>query len=51
MHTKLMRFDRNINGNRDDEFFEWDYWSLHRRKNLTLIAVSYEVKLALLSVF
>jgi hypothetical protein len=31
-----MGFDRNINGNRDVKFFEWDYWSLHRRKNLTL---------------
>jgi hypothetical protein len=33
---KLMCFDRNINGNRDVKFFEWDYWSLHWRKNLTL---------------
>jgi hypothetical protein len=24
-----MCFDRNINGNRDDNFFDWDYWSLH----------------------
>ena len=32
-----MCFDRNINGNRDVKFFEWDYWSLHCRKNLTLI--------------
>ena len=29
-------FDRNINGNRDDNFFEWDYWSLHWQKKLTL---------------
>ena len=34
-----MCFDRNINGNRDDKFFEWDYWSLHWRKNLTLDGV------------
>ena len=34
---KLMCFDRNINGNRDDNFFEWDYWSLHWWKNLTLL--------------
>ena len=33
---KLMCFDRNINGNRDVKFFEWDYWSLHWRKNPTL---------------
>ena len=33
---KLMCFDRNINGNWDVKFFEWDYWSLHWRKNLTL---------------
>ena len=26
---KLMCFDRNINGNRDDKFFDCDYWSLH----------------------
>ena len=32
-----MCFDRNINGNRDVKFFEWDYWSLHWRKNLTLL--------------
>jgi hypothetical protein len=31
-----MCFDRNINGNRDVKFFEWDYWSLHRRKKITL---------------
>ena len=30
-------FDRKINGNRNVKFFEWDYWSLHRRKNLTLV--------------
>ena len=29
---KLMCFDRNINGNRDDKFFDWDYWP----KKLTL---------------
>jgi hypothetical protein len=34
---KLLCFDRNINGNRDVKFFEWDYWSLHWRKNLNLI--------------
>ena len=34
---KLMCFDRNINGNRDDKFFDWDYWSLHWPKKLTLI--------------
>ena len=34
---KLMCFDRNINGNRNDKFFEWDYWALHRWKNLTLV--------------
>ena len=34
---KLMCFDRNINGNKDVKFFEWDYWSLHWRKNLTLV--------------
>ena len=33
---KLLCFDRNINGNRDVKFIEWDYWSLHWRKNLTL---------------
>ena len=33
---KLMCFDRNINGNRDDKFFDWDYWSLHLPKKLTL---------------
>ena len=34
---KLMCFDKNINGNRRDvKFFEWNYWSLHWRKNLTL---------------
>ena len=33
---KLMSFDRNINGNRNVKFYEWDYWSLHRWKNLTL---------------
>ena len=26
---KQMCFDRNINGNRDDKSFDWDYWSLH----------------------
>ena len=32
-----MCFDRNINGNRDiNFFFKWDYWSLHWRKKLTL---------------
>ena len=31
-----MYFDRNINGDRDVKFLEWDYWSLHWRKNLTL---------------
>ena len=35
---KLMCFDRNINENRDVKFLEWDYWSLHWRKNLTLAA-------------
>ena len=35
-----MCFDRNINGNRDVEFFEWDYWSLHWRKKFTL-AINY----------
>ena len=33
---KLMCFDRNINVNRDDKFYEWDYWSLHWWKKLTL---------------
>ena len=33
---KLMCFDWNINGNRDDNFFDWDYWSLHWPKKLTL---------------
>ena len=33
---KLMCFARNINGNRNDTFFEWDCWSLHWWKNLTL---------------
>ena len=33
----LMCFHRNINRNRDDKFFEWDYWSLHWYKKLTLI--------------
>ena len=41
---KLMCFDRNINGNRDVKFFEWDYWSLHWRKNLTLVN-TYEISL------
>ena len=27
-----MCFDRNINGNRDVTFFEWDYWSLKNLK-------------------
>ena len=35
---KLMCFDRNINGNRDDKFFDWDYWSLHWPKKITLCA-------------
>ena len=35
---KLMCFDRNINGNRDDKFFGWDYWSLHWPKRLNLIS-------------
>ena len=26
---KLMCFDRNMNGNRDVKFFEFNYWSLH----------------------
>ena len=26
---KLIYFDRNINENRNYDFFEWDYWSLH----------------------
>ena len=40
---KLMCFDRNINGNRNVVFFEWDYWSLHWRKKFTLvILVFYE---------
>ena len=34
---KLMCFDRNINGNSGVKLFEWDYWSLHWRKNLTLV--------------
>ena len=34
---KLMCFDRNINGNRDDKFFDWDYWSLHWWKKTTLV--------------
>ena len=33
---KLMCFDRNINGNSHVKFFEWDYWSLHWMKKLTL---------------
>ena len=37
MHTHWYVFDRNINGNRDDKFLEWDYWSLHWWKKLTLI--------------
>ena len=32
-----MCFDRNIIGNRDDKFFDWDYWSLHWPKKLTLL--------------
>ena len=40
MHKyKLMCFDRNINGNRDVKFLEWEYWSLHWWKNLTLAKV------------
>ena len=27
-----MCLDRNINGNRDDTFFEWDYLSLHLKE-------------------
>ena len=34
---KLISFDRNINGNRDVKFFDWDYWSLHWRKKFTLV--------------
>ena len=33
---KLMWSDRNINRKRDDKFFEWDCWSLHWRKKITL---------------
>ena len=33
---KLMCFDRNFNGNGNVKLYEWDNWSLHRRKNLTL---------------
>ena len=32
-----MWFDININGYRDDKFFDWHYWSLHWPKKLTLI--------------
>ena len=39
-----MCFDRNINGNRNDKFFDWDYWSLHRWKNLTLVDNRYVVR-------
>ena len=39
----LMFFDRNINGNRDVKFFEWDYWSLHGRNNLSLILNTKEI--------
>ena len=35
---KLMCFDKNINGNGDDKFFEWDYWSLHWPRKLTLVS-------------
>ena len=35
-YSKLLCFDKNINGNRDVKFFECDYWSLHWRKNITL---------------
>ena len=37
---KLLCFDRNINGIRDVKFFEWDYWSLDWRKNLTLAGLN-----------
>ena len=33
-----MCFDWNINGNRDDKNFDWDYWSLHWPKKLTLVS-------------
>ena len=33
---KLVCFDRNINGNRDVEFLEWDYLLLQRCVKLTL---------------
>ena len=33
---KLICFERNINGNRDDKFLEWYYWPLHWPKKLTL---------------
>ena len=36
---KLMCFDRNINGNRDVKFFDWDYCSVHWPKKLTLVNV------------
>ena len=38
---KLTCFDRNVNGNRDDTFFDWDYWSLHWPKKLTLVKYWY----------
>ena len=40
MHTNC--FDGNINGNRDGKFFDWDYWSLHWPKKLTL--ADYQLK-------
>ena len=35
-----MRFDRNINGNRDVKFLECDYLLLQRCMKLTLVASS-----------
>ena len=32
----LMCFDRNINENRNVEFFDLDYWSMHWKKKITL---------------
>jgi hypothetical protein len=46
---KLMCFDRNINGYRDDKFFDWDYWSLHWPKKLTLLLIFYWVLILLLN--
>ena len=35
-----MCFDRNINGNRDVKFLEWDYLTGQRSMKLTLVALS-----------